>query len=64
MTCGLLVALRGCRRGRWHDRNGGEKGKTMGIVGKDSRDSAKHPRITAETAKQHRAKKKNLEKLF
>jgi len=40
MMCSLLVALRGCRRGRWHDGSRGEQGQMEGIEGRDSRDLA------------------------
>lgn len=40
MICSLLVALRGCRRGRWHDGGKGKKERIEGIKGKASTDSA------------------------
>jgi hypothetical protein len=58
MTCSLLVALRGCRRGRWHDggREGKEReGKDGGKRRKRQQRLSKHPRTIAEIAKQHRA---------
>ena len=38
MICSLLVALRGYRRGRWHNSSRGEKGQMGGMEGNVSND--------------------------
>jgi hypothetical protein len=38
MMCSLFMALRGCRRGRWHDSSRGENGQMGGMEGKVSSD--------------------------
>jgi len=64
MTCSLLVALRRCGRGRWHDGGRGEKGWIEGTEGKDSRDLASTQEQQQRQSKVAQSNKNNLEKLF
>ena len=63
MTCSLLVALRGCRRGRWHDDDGGEKVQIEEWLVKIS-ETQLAPKSKSRPRAKQQSKEINLEILF
>jgi len=60
LICSLLVALRGCGRGRWHDN--GMRGWRERLV--KTQRLSKHPRATADPEQSNTEQRNDLEKLF